>query len=381
MSNTFDVIVLGLGGMGSAAAYHLASRGERVLGIEQFAPAHDEGSSHGASRIIRQAYYEDPAYVPLVLRAYELWEKLELDSASDLLRITGGLAIGPPGSAVVQGTIASANAHNLPYEVLDSGELRRRYPVLNPRPDETAVYELRAGFLRPEACVRAHLALAARYGADLHFEECVQEWAATSSRNGVRVATTSGTYEADRLIISPGAWAPALLSELNIPFDIRRHVMCWFRPLTSAESFFPDRFPVYLWETDGEHVFYGFPATGVIDEGIKVAMHTGGDRCTPDTIEREISDRDIEELRAQLSRFIPSLNGSVVTAATCMYTLTPDEHFILSVHPDHLQVAVAAGFSGHGFKFTSVIGEILADLATESETPHSIALFSPERFR
>lgn len=352
-----------------------------MLGIEQFAPAHDEGSSHGASRIIRQAYYEDPAYVPLVLRAYELWEKLELDSASDLLRITGGLAIGPPGSAVVQGTIASANAHNLPYEVLDSGELRRRYPVLNPRPDETAVYELRAGFLRPEACVRAHLALAARYGADLHFEECVQEWAATSSRNGVRVATTSGTYEADRLIISPGAWAPALLSELNIPFDIRRHVMCWFRPLTSAESFFPDRFPVYLWETDGEHVFYGFPATGVIDEGIKVAMHTGGDRCTPDTIEREISDRDIEELRAQLSRFIPSLNGSVVTAATCMYTLTPDEHFILSVHPDHLQVAVAAGFSGHGFKFTSVIGEILADLATESETPHSIALFSPERFR
>ena len=365
--------------MGSAAAYHLASRGKRVLSIEQFAPAHDKGSSHGGSRIIRQAYYEDPSYVPLVLRAYELWEKLERDSASDLLRITGGLMIGPPDSAIVQGTIASANAHDLPYEVLDSGELRRRYPVLNPRPDETAVYELRAGFLRPEACVRAHLALAARHGAELHFEECVREWTATSG-NGVQVVTTGGTYQADRLIIAPGAWAPGLLQELGIPFDIRRHVMCWFRPVANVESFLPERFPIYLWEMDSEHVFYGFPAIDGSEGGVKVAMHTGGDRCTPANIERRISDCDLEELRAPLSRFIPSLNGSSIKAATCMYTLTPDEHFILSLHPDHPQVAIAAGFSGHGFKFTSVIGEVLAELAIDGKTRHPIALFAPERF-
>ena len=366
--------------MGSAAAYHLASRGKRVLGIEQFAPAHDKGSSHGGSRIIRQAYYEHPAYVPLVLRAYELWEQLEHDSASDLLRITGGLAIGPPGSEVVQGTIASANAHDLAYEVLDSGQLRRRYPVLNPRPNETAVYEMRAGFLRPEACVRAHLAEAASHGADLHFEECVQEWSASSSRDGVRVVTTKGTYKADHLVIAPGAWAPDLLHELEIPFDIRRHVMCWFHPVANAESFLPERFPIYLWEIDSEHVFYGFPAIDGSEGGVKVAMHTGGDRCTPANIERLISDRDFEELRVPLSRLIPSLNGSVVNAATCMYTLTPDEHFILSLHPDHPQVAIAAGFSGHGFKFTSVIGEVLAELAIDGKTRHPIALFAPERF-
>jgi len=366
--------------MGSAAAYHLASRGKRVLGLEQFSPAHDKGSSHGESRIIRQAYYEDPAYVPLVLRAYELWEKLEHDSKNDLLRITGGLMIGPPDSAIVQGTIASARAHNLAYEVLDSCELRRRYPVFHPRRDDAAVYELRAGFLRPEACVSAHLAQAACHGADLRFEECVQEWSAISSHDGVRVITTSGTYEADRLVVGAGAWAPSLLAELNIPFDVRRHVMCWFHPVGNTESFLPERFPVYLWEVDSHDVFYGFPITGKITEGVKAAVHTGGDRCTPVTVERQVSNSDVEELRSLFRRFIPSLDGPVSAAATCMYTLTPDEHFVVSLHPKHPQVAIAAGFSGHGFKFTSVMGEILADLATTGSTRYPIALFSPGRF-
>ncbi len=367
--------------MGSAAAYHLAARGKRVLGLDQFAPAHDKGSSHGSSRIIRQAYYEDPAYVPLVLRAYELWEQLQRDSHSDLLRITGGLAIGSPGSAIVQGTLASAKAHHLPCEVLDSDELRRRYPVLNPRPNETAVYEVRAGFLKPEACVRAHLALATRYGADLRFEEYVREWSATSTHSVVRVVTANETYESDGLVIAPGAWAPGLLDELDIPFEIRRHVMCWFRPVANLEAFLPDRFPVYLWDIDGKDVFYGFPAIDGLDGGVKLAMHTGGDPCTPAIIERHVSDHDVAELRAQLTRFIPSLNGPLVNAATCMYTLTPDEHFVLSLHPAHPQVAIAAGFSGHGFKFTSVVGEILADLVTEGKARHPIALFAPERFR
>ncbi len=375
----FDTIILGLGGMGSAAAFHLSKRGKRVLGIDQYTAAHDRGSSHGASRIIRQAYHENPAYVPLVQRAYELWEQLERDSGRNLLQLTGGLMVGPPGSAVVEGTLASAIEHNLPYQTLDARELKRRYPILNPRPDETAVYEVRAGFLRPELCVRAHLEHAEKHGADLHFEESVVAWRAESS-GGVEVTTNRSSYTAERLIVAPGAWASALLPGLQVPFDVRRHVMCWFDPLGGIEPFLPEKFPIYLWEAGPHDVFYGFPATDGAADGVKVAMHSGGDPCTAASVRREIADADIKEVRTHLARFIPSLNGPLLQAAACMYTLTPDEHFILSLHPDHPQVAIAAGFSGHGFKFTSVVGEILADLATTGRTRQDISLFSPDRF-
>ncbi len=379
-AQTFDAIVLGLGGMGSAAAYHLVARGKRVLGLEQYSPAHDRGSSHGESRIIRQAYHEHPSYVPLVIRAYELWEDLEQKSGKKLMRLTGGLTIGTPGSALVDGALASAAQHKLPCQKLDARELKRLFPVLNPRPDETAVYEERAGFLRPEACVEAHLEQAARHGAELHFEEKVQRWEAHPSGSGVQVTTDRATYEAAGAVLSPGAWASQLLSELRVLFDIRRHVMCWFRPLSDTDSFLPERFPVYIWDVDGTDIFYGFPAVDGIEQGIKLAMHSGGERCTPETIERHVSDDDVAELRAKLKRFIPPLNGPLIKAVTCMYTLTPDEHFVLSLHPDHPQVAIAAGFSGHGFKFTSVIGEILADLAINRATRHGIDLFDPRRF-
>ncbi len=376
----FDVIVLGLGGMGSAAAYHLAARGKRVLGLEQYGAAHDLGSSHGSSRIIRQAYYENVAYVPLVQRAFELWEQLERDSGSELLQLTGGLMIGAADSAVVKGTIASATQHNLPYEVLEAKEIKRRYPVLAPRHEDKGVYEVKAGFLRPEACVSAHLGQAERHGAELRFGETVQAWKAERSGEGVRVATEKGSYTAANLVLAPGAWAPQLLAELQIGFDIRRHVMCWFDPGDSGRAFLPENFPIYIWDVDGHESFYGFPATDGPNGGVKAAMHSGGDRCSAATIERDISERDIRELRGYLTRFIPVLDGPLLRAATCMYTLTPDEHFVVSLHPEFKQVAVAAGFSGHGFKFTSVMGEILADLATEGTTRLPIEFFSPERF-
>lgn len=380
VSKKFDVVVLGLGGMGSAAVFHLASRGQRVLGIEQFSEAHDRGSSHGASRIIRQAYYEHPAYVPLVRRAYELWERLQIDSGADLLHLTGGLMIGPPGSPVVDGTIASATQHGLPYELLDAPELKRRYPVLCPRSDEIAVYELRAGYLRPESCVRAHLQQAASRGAELHFEERATNWQAHPSGSGISISTDRGSYEADRLVIAPGAWAPALLTELGIPFDIRRHVMCWFQPLEGVLPFLPDRFPIYMWDINGHDIFYGFPATDGAPGGVKAAVHSGGDPCTPETLRQVTVDHHIEELRTYLARFIPQINGPLLNAVPCMYTLTPDEHFVLSLHPEYPHVSIAAGFSGHGFKFTSVVGEILADLAIAGRTHHAIDLFSPQRF-
>jgi sarcosine oxidase len=375
----FDVIVLGLGGMGSAAACHLAQRGQRVLGLEQYSPAHDRGSSHGASRIIRQAYYEDPAYVPLVQRAYELWEQLQRDSQTELLQITGGLMIGDAESPVIRGTLASANEHSLPHETLDARELKRRYPVLNPRAIDVAIYEEHAGFLRPELCVQAHLKQAERAGAELHFGEQVTKWQAIDS-DRVIVTTASGEYESERLVIAPGAWAAKALPELASIFTVRRHVMCWFNPLGGAEPFLPDHLPVYLWEVDQENIFYGFPVTDGPDGGAKVALHTGGDLCTPDSIVRDISERDVQELRNHLAQLIPALNGPVLRAVVCMYTLTPDEHFIVAPHPNHPQVTIAAGFSGHGFKFTSVMGEILADLAISGATGHRIGLFSPARF-
>ncbi|HLH05127.1 MAG TPA: N-methyl-L-tryptophan oxidase [Bryobacteraceae bacterium] len=375
----FDVIVLGLGGMGSAAAYHIAARGKRVLGLDQYEAAHDRGSSHGESRIIRQAYYENPAYVPLLQRAYELWERLERGSGASLLRLTGGLMIGPPGSAVVQGTIASATEHHLPFEVLDVRELVRRFPVFRPRADDSAVYELRAGFLRPEAAVRAHLELAARSGADLHFGERVESWQATNE--AVRVKTTRGEYSADHLVIAPGAWAPELLASIGVKFEIRRHAMCWFRPRAEADLFSPERLPVYIYDVDGRDCFYGFPQTSAADHGIKIAMHSGGAITTPGALDRNVGGGDIEELREHMQRFLPALNGEYIQGAICMYTLTPDEHFVVALHPQHKNVALAAGFSGHGFKFTTVIGEVLADLATEGCTRQPIALFRPERFQ
>lgn len=378
MAQTFDVIVIGLGGVGSAAACHLAARGRRVLGLEQYTPAHDRGSSHGSSRIIRQAYHENPGYVPMVLRAYELWKQLERDTETQLLTITGGLFIGAENSDVVQGSLRSAQEHGLAHELLDAKEIQRRVPVLRPRPDHCAVYETQAGFLRPESAVAAHLGLAARRGAMLRFEEQISDWIVTSSGT-IRVATSKSTYEASHLVIAPGAWASNLL-KFSLPLQVRRHVMAWFDPLDGIAAFAPGRFPIYIWQTGSDQIFYGFPATDCEHCGVKAAIHSGGDVCTPETVERKVQDQDIDEIRCQLAAWIPALNGRLLHASVCMYTMTPDEHFVVSRHPAYSQVAIACGFSGHGFKFTPVLGEALADIVIEGRTKYPIDFLSAQRF-
>jgi sarcosine oxidase len=379
MAKTFDAIVIGLGGVGSAAACHLATRSRRVLGLERYTPAHDRGSSHGSSRIIRQAYHEDPGYVPLALRAYELWEKLEHDTDSQLLTITGGLFVGTETSDVVQGSLRSAREHNLAWEFLDASEIRQRFPVLYPQADDCAVYETKAGFLRPEAAVAAHLGLAAQQGAALHFEEPVSDWTVTETGT-VRVTTARDVYEAAHLVIAPGAWANDLLKLRPLSLQVRRHVMAWFDPVDGIAPFAPDRFPIYIWEARNDVIFYGFPATDCEHCGVKAAIHSGGDVCTPDSIERRILAPDIAEIREQLAAHIPALNGKLLHAETCMYTMTPDEHFVVSPHPDYSQVTIACGFSGHGFKFTSVLGEVLADLVLLGRSKHRIDFLSARRF-
>ncbi|MCV7150958.1 N-methyl-L-tryptophan oxidase [Mycolicibacterium pyrenivorans] len=370
-----DVIVIGLGGMGSAAAYHLAARGQRVLGLEKFSPAHDRGSSHGGSRIIRQSYFEDPAYVPLLLRAYELWAALAADSQQEVYRITGGLFIGPPDCLTVAGSLKASCQWELPHEVLDAAEIRSRFPNFTPDSGDIALYEDKAGFARPELTVQAHLALAEQAGATLQFGEQVLEWAETAA--GVTVQTDRGTYTAGQLVICPGAWAPQLLAEFGIPITVERQVLYWLDPAGGTAPFVDH--PIFIDESADGMQIYGFPAIDGARGGVKVAFFRKGVVCTPDTIDRTVYDREIREMRERTAELLPVLDGPCLHSATCMYSNTPDQHFVIARHPGSENVTVACGFSGHGFKFVPVVGEILADLAITGSTAHPISLFDPRR--
>jgi sarcosine oxidase len=375
---SYDVIVLGLGAMGSAAAQHLAERGKNVLGIEQFTPPHDKGSSHGGTRMIRQAYWESPAYIPLVLRSYELWERLERDAGAKLLNITGGLILGSADTRLVSGGIAAAQTHGIKYSVLTRGEIRALFPAITPLDHDVGVHEELAGYLLPEECIRAQLKVAAQNGAELHFDERVIGWSAVSNR--VEVATSRGVYQAGHLAITAGPWANEAMSGL-FPLRVTRQVMTWIQPLGGIEPFLPGRFPVFLCESpDGSWPGYGFPAVDGPSGGVKAAIHGSDIECTPDTVDRVIHEVDCGEVIRQLRPRFPALDGEILKAQTCLYTMTPDEHFIIGQHPQFPSVSLACGFSGHGFKFAPVVGEVLADFAITGTTRHAIGLFSPTRF-
>jgi sarcosine oxidase len=375
---SFDVIILGLGAMGSAAAQHLAQRGRRVLGLDQFTPPHDQGSSHGGSRIIRQAYFESPDYIPLVLRAYELWHELEQKTGTHLIRTTGGLVIGARSGELVSRTIAAAGEHNIPVDVLEPAALRRRIPAFSPLPDDLGVLEHQAGYLIPEDCMRAQFEAASRAGAELHCNEKVLSW---STENGhATIQTSRGTYAGGHLVITAGPWANEALASC-FPLRITRQVTAWIQPMGGIEAFLPPHFPVFIAENiHGGFASYGFPAIDGPTGGIKVAVHGSHGECTPENIERAIHDSDIRAIIDALSTRLPAIDGHLVRASTCFYTMTPDEHFIIGPHPRFPACTIACGFSGHGFKFAPVVGEILADLSTTGSTRHSIRLFSAQRF-
>ncbi len=374
----FDVIILGLGAMGSSAAWHLARRGKRVLGIEQFTSPHDQGSSHGGSRIIRQAYFESPDYIPLVLRSYELWRQLEAETGMHLVNTTGGLVVGRRDGELVSRTVAAAGKHGIACELLEPSELRRRHPAFHVPSGDIAVFEPHAGYLVPEDCIRAQLAAATRAGADLHFEEQVLSWSA--GRDHVEVTTANGTYIAGHLVISAGPWTSQTLHG-SFPLHVTRQVMAWIQPQGGVSAFIPAQFPVFIAEgLNGGYATYGMPAIDGPTGGVKAAVHGSNVECTPQSIDRSIHGSDIARIIDQVKHRIPALDGQLVRAKTCLYTLTPDEHFIIGTHPQFQNCTVACGFSGHGFKFAPVVGEILADLATAGSTPHEISIFSPRRF-
>lgn len=375
-----NVIVLGLGAMGSATALQLATRGHRVLGFDRFTPPHRYGSSHGQSRIIRQAYWEDPRYVPLLVRAYELWRKLEVDSGQSLLRIVGGLMIGPPGGDLVTRSTSSAELFGLPHRLLSAAEIRRLYPAFRIEDDWVALWERDAGYLRPEACIEQQLRLSSLAGAELHFDEPANEWNVLPGGQ-VTVRSSHRTYSADQLVISAGPWSPQVLCDLQIPLRVTRQVVFCFEPASHPDLFRPERLPIFVRAMEtGRPFLYGFPLTGSSSEGVKVGLHGSDDFCTPETIDRTIHSADERMMRENLAQALPWLSGRLVHAETCLYTMTPDEHFVIDRHPEFSQVALAAGFSGHGFKFASVMGEVLADLVTGSKSAYDLELFSIHRF-
>jgi sarcosine oxidase len=364
---TYDVAVAGLGGFGSAAAYHLASRGQRVLGLDRYPAAHDAGASHGESRIMRQAYFEGSGYVPLLRRTSELWERLGADAGEPLLARTGGLFLGRPGTRVFDGSLASAREWDIDHEVLDAAEVTRRFPALHPPADTSALFEPAAGVLGPEAAVAAHLRLAARSGADLRFDEPVSSW--TAADDHVVVHTSRGSHEVATLVLTPGRWAGELLADLAMPLRVEPREMHWFRP-SDASAFHIGAFPVWIWDRDDGTAPYGVPALD--GETVKAAVHYSTSRPADSW-----TAGDVAELLAEL---LPGLGSDVARSVACTYTLTPDEDFVVGCHPAHDNVVLGCGFSGHGFKFTPVLGEVLADLATGRVPSYDVSMFDPGRF-
>jgi sarcosine oxidase len=375
----FDVVVCGLGVMGSAALYHLARRGKRVLGLERYAPGHDRGSSHGHTRIIRLGYFEHPSYVPLLRRAYALWRELEDASGRQLLHLTGIAEIGPPAGILVRGTLAAARLHGLHHDVLTAAELMRRFPAFRVPPEHVAVVQPDGGFLDVEPSIAAQIALATAAGAEIRSGEAVR---AIEPRAGlVRIISERGVVEAGAAIVAAGAWMPLLLPELAPTLRATREVVGWFE-VADADLFSAGRCPVFIIESrHGMH--YGIPPRGGagIGAAIKVAKHHHrGETVDPDACDRTVSAQDEALIRAAVADHLPAANGSLKAAETCLYTMTPDGHFLIDRLPGAPNIIAASPCSGHGFKFAPVIGEILADLATTGTTAHDIARFSLGRF-
>jgi sarcosine oxidase len=368
----YDVVVVGVGGMGSSALYHLARRGKRVLGLERFDLLHEHGSSHGLTRIIRLAYFEHPDYVPLLRRAYELWRELESEADEQLLHVTG---IVEGGEHILEGVLQSCAEHDIAHEVLTGAEVAERFPAYRLPSEMQVAYQADGGFVVPERCIVAHVEGALARGATLRARERVLEWDETES--GVRVRTERGVVEAERLVLTAGAWSDDIARLAPGSVKPVRQVLAWFQP-TRPELFTPERMPVFNLILDGDH-FYGFPAYGI--PGVKLGRYERqGESGDPDGISRVPTVADEVRLRELAGRYLPDGAGPTVALKTCLFELSPDEHFIVDRHPDAPPAIVGAGFSGHGYKFCSVIGEILADLTIDGSTRHDIGLFRIDRF-
>lgn len=371
----FDAIVLGCGGVGSAALYQLARRGARVVGLDRFVPGHDQGSSHGQSRAIRQAYFEHPDYVPLLLRAYESWRDLEARHGRSLLHEVGLLQVGPPDGPLLTGVRNSAQAHSLAVESLTGPDIERRFPGFVVPEGCSGVFEARGGYLAVEDCVLAHVDQARRHGAELRVTAPAGGWHLTDS--GIGVETSDGPIAARRLVVAPGAWAGELLPDLGVPLRVLRKHLHWFA--NDEPGYRSDGgCPVFFFELPNGF-FYGFPQ--IDGAGLKLSEHSGGEPVSdPSRLPRGPDPEDDRRIEAFRRAHLPRLSAVRIKHQVCMYTCSPDEHFIVDRHPGCPDVVFAVGLSGHGFKFASVLGELLADLALDGASPLEWEFLSLRRF-
>lgn len=395
MADVFDVIVLGLGGFGSAAAYHLARRGVRVLGLDQFGAAHDRGSSHGETRIIRKAYFEHPDYVPLLLNAYDLWADLEADSQRQLFWKCGLMLAGLPDSEAISGARHSASQHGLTIENLSASAASKRWPGFRVPDTFDVVFEPDAGFLKVDHCVSTHLDRATTHNARLLFDEPVLSW--SSNGREVRVRTTNREFIAASLVITAGPWAASVMSDLKLPLQVLRKPVLWCEtksPIYNLNASMPTFYfemPV-AWTPTSEppdvgvraadktlSTFYGFPSLD--GRLLKVAQHSGGEIVAdPTLVDRQLNQDDVQPVANFLRSCLPRIRPQPARHSVCMYTVTPDRHFVVDQHPEFSNVVIGCGFSGHGFKFTSVLGSAFADLATTGRTELPIQFLNLARF-
>jgi sarcosine oxidase len=371
-----DVVVVGLGAMGSATVYALARRGIRVTGIDRFDPPHDRGSSHGESRVFRMAYFEDPSYVPLLRLALDQWRKLEAYTGEQVLLVTGVLEAGLPGSPLVAGSLRSAVQHALPHEVLRAREVNQRFPAFSLPNDWECIFQPDGGVLRPELAIRLFLSAAQGLGAQVQVKTVVREVRPVADH--VEVLLESGeVIKAGSAVLAAGPWIADFLPELAAHLTLTRQPVVWFRP-QDRELVRGDRMPVFSLHMQDD-LIYGFP--DVFGSGVKVASHlSGGKLSSPDACGVEVSDEEKASLGAVLKRYVPAAAGDPIQAATCIYTRSPDDHFVLGLHADYPKIVLASPCSGHGFKFASIFGEVLADLATTQTTDWPIERFRPDRF-
>lgn len=390
MNNRFDVAVIGLGAMGSAAIYQLAKRDANVIGFDQFSPPHDRGSSHGDTRITRQAIGEGNEYVPMVLRSYELFQEIEKETGTALLEKTGGLILADPDDdsgqhgvkGFLQSTIRAAETYGIEHSILSNSDLRTRFPQFNVH-NEVGYYEPSAGFLRPERCIENQLQLAQRFGAHLQTNETVMSFKCNAGNDRITVHTTNGTYEVGKLIVTAGPWLGQLLPDYKSHFKIFRQVLFWFDVKGSIEPYQPGNFPVFIW-VGGKDIdqLYGFPAIDGATGGVKVATEQYETVISnPDEMLREVSEIEIQQMKDHVARFLPGLSGKCLKAKACPYTVTPDSRFIIDVHPTHPNMIIASPCSGHGFKHSAAVGEILSQMVLDGKSKMNIDSFTLGRFK
>ena len=370
----FDAVVVGCGAMGSSASYNLAKRGIKVLNLERYSPNHSLGSSHGETRIFRLAYFEDTRYVPLLRRALDSWRELQRRSEKELIRLTGGLMVGGPEGELLTGVLRSAKANALPHRVLSSTEATEEFPVFRLGESCSAVHDPNAGVLFSQRCLSAFVELAREEGGEFRFNEPVIGWERKGSEFEVR--TSAGTYAAERMVLCPGAWMGGLSGGL-VPLEVERQVLFWF-DARGKEQFAPSRMPVFIVEEKGPHYYYGIPDVG---EGVKVARHHEGAAVDPDSVDRNVHESDALPVEAFVSGHLPLASSKPIASSVCLYSNTPDGNFVVDFHPTDGGLVLVSACSGHGFKFASVMGEVVADLVAEGRTRHDVSFLWLGRFQ